>query len=342
MRAYRTIATGILLGLSWPAIAQLRSVEDHIKKVASVDPARVSNADCSASVTRANILNAADLFHGSAVCHTVKKSVEGNFLLAAAQVRAMADLSVMAPAAKEDVEAMAGLYGFIFYYAGGSGDEDVMRNAAARAKLFELFDAWSPTRDSTYLPGWNVGKRPLEAAYQQALNEAKAHRRKQLADLSRLFSDEEYYALHRQVTELQKRNSGGFVEGTADAKLLSDLQDRMTSRARVVGVDTGPAERDAGFDRSKHPPSAPGLGETVVTDSADPAVKQCSEWAEKLALMTASKIVRVAVTTGNKWGVVWRADIASSDTPPEMSRYICSKHGTLHQSGDAMERPPLP
>jgi hypothetical protein len=123
---------------------------------------------------------------------------------------------------------------------------------------------------------------------------------------------------------------------------MSDLQDRMNSRSRALGVDTGPAESDAGFEREEHPPSAPGPGETVVKDSANPAVKQCSEWAEKSALMTASKIVRVSVTTGSKWGVVWRADIASSDTPPEMSRFICSKHGTLHQSGDSMDRPPLP
>jgi hypothetical protein len=342
MRTVRTLAIAILIVVSSPAFAQVRSVQDYLNRVTSVDPRRVSEADCASSVSRANILNAADLFRASAVCHAVNKQVEGSFRLSAAQVRAMADMGLMAPAAKEDVEAMTALYGFIFYYAGGPGAEDVLRNASARAQLLELFDGWSPIAGANYSPGWNVGKRPVDRAYQEAVTEAKAHRRKQLVDISRLFSDEEYYSLHRQFSELQKRNPGGFVENTPDARLSSNLQERMASRARAMGLDTGPAASEASFDRSMEPPSAPGPGEALVAASDDPTVKQCVEWAEKLALMTASKITRVVVTTGSEWGVVWRADIASSDKPPQMSRYICSQHGTLHESGDAMERPPLP
>ena len=332
----------MLVGVPWPAVAQPQSVEDYVKFVTSVDPARVSKADCASSASKAATMNAAELFRASAVCQAAKRQVEATFLLSAAQVRATADLLLMPPAAKADVEAMAALYGFIFYYAGGPGAEEVLRNASARASVFELFDRWSPVAGPNYSPGWKVGKRPDAEAYRQGLSDAKQDRRQQLVSIARLYTDKEYYSLHRQFSDLRKRNPGGFVDGTPDASLSSDLQERMAERARAIGVDTGARANASTFDRTEIPPSVPGSDETLVTNSTDPTVRQCSEWAEKLALMTASKITRVAVTTGSRWGVVWRADIASSDAPPEMSRFICSKHGTLHESGDAMERRPLP
>ena len=319
----------------------LGGVEEYLKQV-TVDPATVSEGDCASSVSKADLLNAADLFRASAVCHALHKNIEGNFLLSAAQVRATTDMSVMPPAAKEDVQAMAALYGFIFYHAGGFGTEDVFRDASARAAFFNLFDGWSPVLSDGYSPGWKVAKVPVDGSYGQAALEVKADRRQQLVDMTRLLSDDDYYALHRQFSELQERDSGTYVEGSPDAKLAADLQERMAARARALGLDTGSPAGDLDWDRGKMPPSAPGPDETVVVLGGDAVVKQCSEWAEKTALMTASKIVRVAITTTSRWGVVWRADIASSDEPPQITRFICTKDGTLSESGDAMERPPLP
>lgn len=342
MRRLPTIAVAILSSVFTAAVPVLGGIEEHLKQITSVDPATVSEADCASSVSKANLLNAADLFRASAVCHALRKEVEGNFLLSAAQVRATADMSLMPPAAKEDVQAMTALYGFIFYHAGGFGTEEVFRDASARATFFDLFDQWSPILSDGYFPGWKVGKHPDDGSYRQGALEVKAHRRQQLVDIARLLSDDDYYKLHRQFSELQERKSGTYVEGSSDATLAADLQERMAARARALGVGTGSPAGDGEWDREKMPPSAPGPEETVVDLRGNAVVKQCSEWAEKMALMSASKIVRVAITTGSRWGVVWRADIASSDEPPEMTRFICTHDGTLSESGDAMERPPLP
>lgn len=341
MRRGWTLATAVFSSVSATAGPVLGGVEDYLKQV-TVDPATVSEGDCASSVSKANVLNASDLFRASAVCHALHKKVEGNFLLSAAQVRATTDMSMMPPAAKEDVQAMAALYSFIFYYAGGFGTEDVFRDASARAAFFNLFDQWSPVLSDDYSPGWKVAKVPVDGTYGQAALEEKAHRRQQLVNMTRLLSDDDYYALHRQFSELQKRNSGTYVEGSPDSKLAADLQERMAARARALGVETGSPAGVEDWDRRKMPPSAPGADETVVVLGGGAVVKQCSEWAEKMALMTASKIVRVAITTSSKWGVVWRADIASSDEPPETTRFICTKDGTLSESGNAMEMPPLP
>lgn len=341
MRIFKCVTIGIIFCLSTPAAAQLATVEDYVKLV-TVDSTSLSEADCAAALSKANVLNPAGLFRASSICAAVHKEIESSFLLSAGQVRATTDMSVMAPATKADLGAVVALYGFIYSYAGGPGKDEVFRDPLTRNSFFKLLDGWTPAYGPDYSPGWNVGKRPDGTAYQRAMTEAKAGRRNQLDELSRLYSDDRYYAIHRQLTELQKRTSGRYVEGTADAKLLNSLQKRMAQRALDLGIDNGQSDVEAAEDSRKSPPSAPGKDETVVTASADPTVKQCSDWAERLALMSVSKIYKVVMTTGSEWGLVWRADIASADQPPEMSRFICSKYGTMHESGDGGDRPPLP
>lgn len=255
-------------------------------------------------------------------------------------MRGSADMAVMTPATKADLEAAAALYGYIYFYAGGPGQIEVLRSASSRDAFFHLFDSWAPIYSASYSPGWKVGERPGEAEYRKALSEIRGGRRSQLSEMSQLYSDTDYYALQRQFDDLQKRTSGRYVEGTPDAKLASDLQRRMAERAKALGF--AHEIPDGATKEKKTPPSAPGKDERVISESVDPAVKQCSDWAEHMAKMSLSKIVKVVMTTGSEWGLVWRADIASSDTPPQMSRFICSQYGTMLESGDAQERPPLP
>ena len=341
MRIQPLLAGIILTVVGMPAAAQTRTVEDYVQRIGSVDPKKLTVADCISKVTSADRLNAADLFYASVVCKAVNKPVESNFLLTAGQVRGSADMAVMAPATKADLEAAGALYGFIFYYAGGPGDIEVLRATSTREQFFRLFDAWSPSYDPAYSPGWNVGERPDDPTYRRALTESRSQRRSQLHDLSILYADQEYYALQRQFDDLQTKTSGRYEEGTAPAKLASDLRKRMTERARLLGVGTQTPDIDDGSEETT-PPSVPAKNETVVSSSSDPAVKQCEDWARDLARMSLKKIVRVVITTGSEWGLVWRADLATSDRPPEVSRFICSKHGTMLESGNALQQEPFP
>lgn len=337
----RIHSIAILVGLSVPAATQMSSVEDYLKLI-TIDPKTLSVADCTAGLFKANALNSAGLFRASAVCARLQKDVESSFLLSAAQVRATADMTLMAPATKADLSAVTALYGFIYAHAGGPGKDEVFRDPVARDRFFDLLGKWKPTYSIDYAPGWAVGERPDAGAYRLAITEAKAGRRLQLTDLSKLYSDGRYYALHRQMRGLDTRTSGKYVEGTADEKQLSALRKSMTERARQLGVEYESDDSAAAKEDRPSPPSAPGKGEVVVTDGTDPLVKQCSDWAKRLAQMSVSKIAKVVITTSSEWGLVWRADIASSDQPPEMSRFICSINGTMHQSGNGSERPPLP
>lgn len=230
------IAFAAALAFSSPALAQ-DIVKPLVDRLKSVDPKTATDAHCSAQVSQAARVNAMDLFYGASVCFAVKRPVEGNFLLTAGQVRAMPDMVLMEAASEAEKLKAAGLYGLMWFHVGGPGEDQVYRDPVLRARFFQMFDAWTPAYGANYNPGWAVGKRPDAAAYQALMAESKSHRRKQLAAISRAYSDDQYYALHRQFMELQKRTGATYVEGTPDAKLSAELQAKMNKRANELGID---------------------------------------------------------------------------------------------------------
>lgn len=236
MRLLIPLTAAVFLWLPSPAISQ-DPVRPLVERLNSVDPTKVTAADCNAQVSRAASLSAMDLFYGSAICLAAKKPVEGNFLLTVGQVRAMPDMALMEPASEDEKLKAAGLYGLIWFYAGGPGEEEVYRHPEMRGGFFQMFDAWTAAYGPDYNPGWTVEKRPGSSEYQTAVAGSKTHRRKQLSAISKAYSDDQYYTLHQQFAELQKRTGGKYVEGTQDAKLSAELQAKMDKRAKELSID---------------------------------------------------------------------------------------------------------
>lgn len=295
-----------------------------LDRIQSVDPATATPAACEAQVSQATVLNGPDLFFGASVCSLAGKPVEATFLLNAAQNRSIVDLMLIVPATRADSDRTMELYGFIYYSAGGPGGDEVFRDPALRDRLFTLYDNWSPAYGPDYSPGWSARRRPQPEAYQAAVTEAKASRRRQLSETAQLYSDESYYALHRRFQELQRRTSGTYVEGTADANLSRELQRRMSERAAELGVrDSGFEEGQPG-DRSppEFPPNSPASEEVVLPHSSDPVVERCTEIAERRTIASGSRLVRVLITRSPEWGIIWRADSEGGDGRP--TRFTCT------------------
>jgi len=343
MRERVLLLAAVSVGLASSAAAQpvMGALLDRLR---SVDASKVTPADCEAQVAKSARLNAPDLLYAATVCYAAKQPVEGNFLLNAGQVRAIPDLDLMVPASKQDSDVGTSLYGVIFYYAGGPGDEEVLRQPASRDRLFKLFDAWSPIYAPDYDPGWRLRRRPNAAAYQAAIAEVRTARRKQLVDLARLYADPTYWSLDHRRQELQKRNPTGFAAGTPDATLLNTLMRQMDERAAALGVGgVGPSRDHAARVAAKveFPPAAPASDETPANASG-PVVKSCADQAERMTIAEESKIVGVLITQSPKWGVIWRADLAAENRPTE--RLTCTEHTTgsqpLEAGGDKIA--PLP
>lgn len=336
----RTFLLLVSLALAAPAAAQT-GIVTLMDRLNSVRPEAVTAADCDAQVARAAALNVPDLLYGAWLCYAANRAVEGNFLLNAGQVRSIPDMGLMVPAARADSDVVTSLYGVIYFHLGGPGREEVLRDAASRERFFRLFDGWSADYPADYNPGWNTRRRPDAAAYRAAIAESKAGRRRQLVDIARLYSDEAYYALHRRFQDLQARNPTGFVEGTPDADLSSDLERQMNERSAALGIETGyPADAEASDPGSERfPPHVPARDEVVLAGTADPVAQRCAEIAERFTISADSRIVRVLVTRSPEWGTIWRADLGGGDQPAE--RFTCTSNtSSSGPLGD--EIPPLP
>lgn len=341
------VAFALSLGLlSAPASGQ-QEIGGILKRLQSV-PATSTKADCDAELAKSTSSNAFDLFYGAKVCAVAKQKPESSFLLLAGQIRATPDMLAMMPAAQPDAKTAISLYGFIYSYAGGMGDEGVLRDARSRERLFALLDGWKPIYDAAYNPGWKTSRRASEAEYNRMLADSASGRRHQIERIVRLFSDDAYYALHREERDLYAKQGGPVEVGTPVSRRLSELARKMNERAVALGVDdmrmpdTESTNADPADDRRSWPPDAPGKNERVIAGVDDPVVKKCSDSAEFSSVAENSRILRVIVTTTEEWGKVWRADLEGGDLGP--TRQVCTSNYSSSRPMDGPENrlDPLP
>lgn len=337
----RALLLSLCLSLSSGAVARTEEA-GLLGRLNSVRPGAATAADCDRHVAQAAKLNGPDLLYAASVCYAANKPGEGTFLLNAGQVRSTADLVLTVPAAKADSDIQTSLYQILYFHAGGPGKAEVLRDATLRDRAFSLFDGWSPSYGPDYDPGWKMRRRPDAAVYQAAIAEQKAARQKQLGEIARLYSDEEYHSLHRQFQDLQARNGSGFAEGTADAKRAHDLMRLMSERSAALGIGPHPGDEDSDPGSEPFPPASPAREETVLAGSTDSVAKRCSEMAERFTIASESKILRVLITNSPEWGVVWRADMAAPGEPAE--RFTCTANTSASRPLDMGDEriPPLP
>lgn len=294
------------------------------ERVRSINSATATPAACDAQMSRATLLNGPDLFYGSGICHAAGRPVEASFLLNAAQTRSIVDLVLIVPASRADSLAAADLSGFIFFVGGGLGDDQVLREPAARERFFALLDGWSPVYSAQYDPGWSARRRPDAATYQAAVAESKGERHEQLADLARLYADDSYYRLHRRLADLQAQTSGTYVEGSPEAVLSRELQRQMAARAEALGImryAEAPVPNDDAEPR--FPPPAPEPDETIAVAADDAVTRRCADIADRLAIGAGAEVIRVLITRSPEWGTIWRADMAGGDDPE--TRFTCTE-----------------
>jgi len=326
-RVFKRIVLAIALGAAAAPAAAQQEIKTILDRIQSISPSS-TKSDCDAQLAKATTANAFDLFYGAGLCGAAKQKADSSFLLIAGQIRATPDMASMMPATQADAKTVIALYGFIYSYAGGLGDEEVLRDKASRVRLYSLLDQWKPNYGSTYNPGWDVRRRPSEADYLAAIAESAAGRRRQLEEIVSLYSDDIYYALHRQERELYASQGGPVEASGAVAKQMSELSRKMNDRAAQLGLgnlkEIPADEAVARQEPSDFPPDAPGKDERVIDGASDPVAKRCADSAEFSAILENARMPRVLVTTTRKWGTVWRADFEGGSFGPE--RHVCSAH----------------
>jgi hypothetical protein len=222
--------------LAWLSVAIVLSSNGAAAEVtidnllASMGAVKGASAqDCEQEVARAEDMNAAQLFYGSQICYTAKRTVDGAFLLAAGQVRAMTDLESFKPpkSDKPNFSKATKLYGILFNELGGIGPNSLLRDKGQSGRLIKQLQAWTPKVTADYSPGWGYKTLPENAAYAKELDQAKRHRLGELEDMTVLFSNDEYFALQEEHQQILQRTKGKITKGSADDKRMLELSKKM-------------------------------------------------------------------------------------------------------------------
>jgi hypothetical protein len=128
--------------------------------VGSITWASNAPTRCSDFMDRTAQLNATQLFDAAAPCVAEKRPFEATLLMIEGQIRAMADMELLAPKTDQDKMLAASLYGKIFYFVGGAGDRKLYRDPAKTTELFRRIEIWIPAFPADYDPGWQYKRRP--------------------------------------------------------------------------------------------------------------------------------------------------------------------------------------
>lgn len=211
---------------------------------------------CSTAVERSERLNGPQLFQATMACFKDGNSSDGTFLLIAGQIRSTTDMSLLTAVGDIDEIAQGELYGAIFYRLGGAGDESLLRDSQRSALLFARLESWKPLFYEGYKPGWNYKSSSKTALYDQVALQQMRARLDQLKSYAVLISNDEYYAARQEMSEIQKRNPGGVVAGSADYERMSELSTVTSRIADQLEQRTTPESEPAILDPFEPDPDA--------------------------------------------------------------------------------------
>ncbi len=232
----RSLAVAIaLIILAGPAVAQ-EKLQDFVVQVEAVTPEQ-AGALCEDGLSRAETANAFDLLLASTACRRVGRADDTAFLTLVGQARAMADISVLTPATEEAKDGAGSLYGLIFFYFGGPGDNEVYRDPRRAAAVLARHAAWKASFGPGYDPGWARTGSVSGEAYASKIGEAKTHRIAQLDSYIILQADPAFRAASDEMDAISKRNPTGIMGGTPDNARAEELMAIMDDRGKALGLD---------------------------------------------------------------------------------------------------------
>ena len=189
---------------------------------------------CQQAIEQSALLNGGELFEAAEACARLKAADDAVFLMLAGQVRALTDMVLLEPASEAGQSTVGELYGALYYRYGGSGPDELLRDAVRATAMFERLRKWRPDFSERYSPGW-LYQGPVDGDVYQLMADYNMDVR--LAKLERfrnLLEDDGYYAAHRERDELLARNNNRVVAGTEDGDRIRELGELANAISRSI------------------------------------------------------------------------------------------------------------
>tara|TARA_B100000446_G_scaffold58129_1_gene54118 strand:- start:294 stop:1460 length:1167 start_codon:yes stop_codon:yes gene_type:complete len=200
---------------------------------------------CIDAINSAEELNAYDLWSGASDCSKSNLKRETNFLLIAGQIRAMSDMGVLEPVSDEEGVKAGDLYGALYYKSGGSGFDEIYRDAIEFGQLFRDLESWTAKLRKKYNPGWEYKANIDPTYYDQMTICQKKLRISKLKWYSSLVQNDEYYEMSTQLSKLQADNPGAFQVGTDAYKQYQRISSKINSvSSKISKPKVNPKECD--------------------------------------------------------------------------------------------------
>ena len=213
-----------------------------------------TDVSCTQTIERSTSLNGPQLFSAAEACARAEQSDDAVFLVLAGQVRAMADMSLLEPQSEPDEEAMAELYGAVYYKYGGSGPDDMYRDVDRADRMFRRLRSWRPSFSDSYDPGWNYQPPAERERYLLMVDYSIRSRLAKLETYRNLVQDDRYYAIHKERREILARNNSRITPGTEDGDRIEELdQMEATIRSSIPRVPEPPLPDELQPDYSPNP-----------------------------------------------------------------------------------------
>jgi hypothetical protein len=206
---------------------------------------------CATAVRSAATLNGSALFAGATTCAQTERKEDANFLILLGQIRALSDLTILTPSDEESTTRAGQLYAQIYYQFGGLGFDEVYRTAAGVSALEQRVRAVNITFAPGYDPGWAYRSSSKIDIYDAIVTNTREQRLWQMRSMALRLQDEEYYAAHQALGELQRANPT-FQEGTPAYEELGRLNARMEAAARGI-PELPPPEDTTPYARLNEP-----------------------------------------------------------------------------------------
>jgi len=211
-------------------------------------PAVEASSECARFAVAG--LNAMALFKAAGICAAEERKEDANFLMMAGQIRAMADMGVLASAESRDAGAIE-LFSILYFSMGGLGFDEVYRDPAAVERLAARVEATQINLTSEYDPGWTYSPDSKTDIYDAIALAARQQRVWQMRNYALLMQNDAYYEAHLAHNELQKQNRI-FEEGTPAYEESVRLSALMAAAAATV-VQHPPPEITLPYARLNEP-----------------------------------------------------------------------------------------
>ncbi len=196
-------------------------------------------------------LNGSALFAGATSCAQAERKEDANFLILVGQIRALSDLTILTPSDEESATRAGQLYAQIYYQFGGLGFDEVYRTAASVSTLERRVRAVNIAFTPGYDPGWSYRASSKIDIYDAIVANTREQRLWQMRSMALRLRNDEYYAAHQALGELQRANPT-FQEGTPAYEELGRLNARMEAAARDI-PELPPPEDTTPYARLNEP-----------------------------------------------------------------------------------------